>query len=172
MMDWSASLVTWGCMIGPRWEWNYLDSLVQQDHPRYMRGQPWLIIVTVVGVILDPILHKWPSTWMLTRSLIKQCDIIFQKWVDARYFTWQVWRMLVDKLVDNWISADMMNSRESQDHDGLIRVIGNLRMYDWTKVGVKLSRFPCSTGSPPVYAWTTLANHCDCGGGYIGSYLA
>ena len=80
--------------------------------------------------------------------------------------------MLVDKLVDNEISADMIDSRESQDHDGLVRVIGNLRMDDWTKVGVELSRFPCPTGSPPVYAWTTLANHCDCGGVYIVSHLA
>ena len=54
--------------------------------------------------------------------------------------------MLIDKLVDNYISADMIGPRESQDHDGLIRIIDNLKMDDLTKVGLKLSRFLCPTG--------------------------
>ena len=70
-----------------------------------------------VGLILDPILHIWPLTWMLMRSLIKQCDIIFQNQVDAKYFSRQVWRIVVDKLVDNYISVDMIDSPGSQDHD-------------------------------------------------------
>ena len=66
--------------------------------------------------------------------------------------------MLVDKLVDNYISADMIDPRESQDHDGLIRVIDDLKMDDLTiEGGIEIISIPLSNRIIPGICMSKLS---------------